>query len=829
MPSNRRARAFGLSLFVRPWTLTNHVGNNSVFRSFFEKQKLTGPNFIDWYRQLRLVLSTEDKENYLEHPIPVAPPGQQVPHQAITTHAAWVKGQKEVVVLMLLTMDLEIQRNLAHLGAYDMLQELKAMHSKQAEQELLQTNYNIHGMGKTVNELHAMLNVHEESLPKKDVNLVLHAIRAGRVQKNQKNKPHKAAKGGHGKGKGKMGNASFAYKPKTPPPPKKDNPAKDAVCHQYGEIGHWRRNCPVKSWIYDTGCGTHIGITTQGLRGSKKLKPGALGYTSRFLTHSDEALEIKKFKRERDNKIEFAYDYGSLNASYVNKKIIFSNDYFQEIINPDFKKIDSSFKQTSLLKPYVLALILEKIIIDLENEVVSLLDKEKENLKIIESLKSKGFESGKNAISESENQSENDCQEVEKECDNLENSNVIALEMFKLDMLSSVRRPNPSGVMWKKMGSSNTLKLICLIDNRSAHVCNNARNAYCNSYDVDVNDLFVFDDVSLRKSHVSKMPFKKKHSASLNVPSKSKLNKYLPRIVGKWLPKLQPLAEPVAKWIPRVTRQIDKIAKTPNSPGPIFKWLPKRMTGNRALLKNFVEKFRGTVRFGNNDFKVIDGYGDVVIRSMTIKKFYYVEGLVQRVRTDNGTEFKNKTLSKFFDEVGITQQIFAARTTQQNGVVERKNQNLVEAARTMLTFANRPLFLWAESIATACFTQNRSIINKCFDKTPFELMNKRKPNIKFFHVFGCKCYLLNNYDDVRKLKKKRDIGVFVGYSKESASVTIYNKQTRKIQESVNIMKSSTRNVETSNIEIPSREEEVFHESSESFQEESYSSSLNDDV
>nr|GEV49761.1 retrotransposon protein, putative, Ty1-copia subclass [Tanacetum cinerariifolium] len=159
--------------------------------------------------------------------------------QALAAHAAWVKGQKEVVVLMLLTMDLEIQRNLAHLGAYDMLQDLKAMYSKQAEQELLQTvrefhtskqeegqsvsshvlkmkgyidnlerlsqpvgqnlavslilvslnkdfdsfiqNYNMHGMGKTVNKLHAMLKLHEETLPKKDANPALHAIRAGRM------------------------------------------------------------------------------------------------------------------------------------------------------------------------------------------------------------------------------------------------------------------------------------------------------------------------------------------------------------------------------------------------------------------------------------------------------------------------------------------------------------------------------------------------------------------------------------------------------------------------------------------------------------------------
>ncbi|GJX20753.1 hypothetical protein Tco_0223430 [Tanacetum coccineum] len=193
--------------------MTTSVGNNLVFRSFFEEQKLTGPNFIDWYIQLCLVLLTEDKENYLKHPIPVAPVaqlGQQVPPKALTAHAAWVKGKKEVVVLMLLTIDLEIQRNLAHLGAYDMLQELKVMFFKQAKQELLQTVREFHTckqeegqsvsshvlkikgyidnlerlgqpVGKnleTVNELHAMLKLHEETLPKKDANPALHAIRA---------------------------------------------------------------------------------------------------------------------------------------------------------------------------------------------------------------------------------------------------------------------------------------------------------------------------------------------------------------------------------------------------------------------------------------------------------------------------------------------------------------------------------------------------------------------------------------------------------------------------------------------------------------------------
>nr|GFC60242.1 hypothetical protein [Tanacetum cinerariifolium] len=263
---------------------------------------------------------------------------------------------------------------------------------------------------------------------------------------------------------------------------------------------------------------------------------------------------------------------------------------------------------------------------------------------------------------------------------------------------------------------------------------------------------------------------------------------------------------------------------------------------------------------------------------------WYIWVFFLHSKDEASEEFKNKTLAKFFDEVGITQQFSAARMPQQNGVVESRNRTLVEAARTMLTFANLPSFLWAEAIATACFTQNRSIIHKRFDKTPYELINKRKLNIKFFHVFGCRCYLLNDYEDVGKLKEKGDIGVFVGYSKESAAFRIYNKRTRKIHESVNvnfdeipemaskqfslepglsnliemgkslnrsvskvneaskndledlfqdfydeyfdssnIMKSSTTNVETS------INEEVFHEVSELFQGESSSSSLNDDV
>ncbi|GJY03033.1 zinc finger, CCHC-type containing protein [Tanacetum coccineum] len=254
-------------------------------------------------------------------------------------NTAWVKGSKEIAGLMLMTMEPEIQRNLENLHANDMLKELKALFAQQAEQELLQTtrdfhackqeegqsvssyvlrmkgyidnlerlghpvtlglavsliliglrkefdgfvqNYNMHSLGKTVNELHAMLKLHEQNFlicPKTTLLLYM------------------------------LFELVKSRKPKIPPPPKREDPAKDSICHECGETGHWKRNCPQylaellkkkknaasgagggsgifvielntflnRSWIYDTGCGTHICNTTQGLRASRKLKPGAL-------------------------------------------------------------------------------------------------------------------------------------------------------------------------------------------------------------------------------------------------------------------------------------------------------------------------------------------------------------------------------------------------------------------------------------------------------------------------------------------------------------------------------------------------------------------------
>nr|GFC71097.1 retrovirus-related Pol polyprotein from transposon TNT 1-94 [Tanacetum cinerariifolium] len=104
----------------------------------------------------------------------------------------------------------------------------------------------------------------------------------------------------------------------------------------------------------------------------------------------------------------------------------------------------------------------------------------------------------------------------------------------------------------------------------------------------------------------------------------------------------------------------------------------------------------------------------------------------------------------------------------------------------MLIFSRAPLFLWAEAIATACFTQNRSIIHRQFNKTPYELINGRKPDISFLHVFGALCYPKNDREDIGKLGAKGDIGFFIGYSADSCTYRVYNRRTKKIMETMNV-------------------------------------------
>ncbi|GJZ56225.1 retrovirus-related pol polyprotein from transposon TNT 1-94 [Tanacetum coccineum] len=159
---------------------------------------------------------------------------------------------------------------------------------------------------------------------------------------------------------------------------------------------------------------------------------------------------------------------------------------------------------------------------------------------------------------------------------------------------------------------------------------------------------------------------------------------------------------------------------------------------------------------------------------------------VRNVRTYNGTEFVNQTLREFYENVGISHQTSVARTPQQNGVVKRQNRTLIEVARTMLIFSKAPLFLWAKAINTTCYTKNRSLICHRYNKTPYELMQDKKLDLSFLHVFGSLCYPTNDNEDLGKLDAKADIGIFVGYAPAKKAFRIYNKRTRIIIETIHV-------------------------------------------
>ncbi|GJV24822.1 retrovirus-related pol polyprotein from transposon TNT 1-94 [Tanacetum coccineum] len=159
---------------------------------------------------------------------------------------------------------------------------------------------------------------------------------------------------------------------------------------------------------------------------------------------------------------------------------------------------------------------------------------------------------------------------------------------------------------------------------------------------------------------------------------------------------------------------------------------------------------------------------------------------VTTVRTDKGTEFLNKTLHAYFAKEGIRHETSTARTPEQNGVVERRNRTLVEAARTMLSAAKVLLFFWAEAIATACFTQNRSLVIPRHEKTPYHIINARKPSVKFFHIFGSLCYIVRDGENLDKMKEKGDACIFVGYFTQSKAYRVFNKRTRMIVETIHV-------------------------------------------
>ncbi|GJW87415.1 ribonuclease H-like domain-containing protein, partial [Tanacetum coccineum] len=155
-------------------------------------------------------------------------------------------------------------------------------------------------------------------------------------------------------------------------------------------------------------------------------------------------------------------------------------------------------------------------------------------------------------------------------------------------------------------------------------------------------------------------------------------------------------------------------------------------------------------------------------------------------RCDNGTEFKNNDMNQFYGMKGIKREFSVAITPQQNGVAERKNRTLIEEARTMLADSLLPTTFWVEVVSTACYVQNRVLVTKPHNKTPYELLLGRPPSISFMRPFGCYVTILNTLDPLGKFDRKAGEGFLVGYSINSKDFRVFNTRTRKVEENMHI-------------------------------------------
>ncbi|KAK2374267.1 putative mitochondrial protein [Trifolium repens] len=159
---------------------------------------------------------------------------------------------------------------------------------------------------------------------------------------------------------------------------------------------------------------------------------------------------------------------------------------------------------------------------------------------------------------------------------------------------------------------------------------------------------------------------------------------------------------------------------------------------------------------------------------------------ILKIRSDHGGEFENEPFATYCEDHGIIHEFSAPRTPQQNGVVERKNRSLQEMARTMMHETKLAKHFWAEAVNTACYIQNRIYIRPILNKTTYELFKGRKPNISYFHQFGCTCYILNNKAYKRKFDAKACKGIFIGYSERSKAYRVYNSETNTVEESIHV-------------------------------------------
>jgi transposase InsO family protein len=175
---------------------------------------------------------------------------------------------------------------------------------------------------------------------------------------------------------------------------------------------------------------------------------------------------------------------------------------------------------------------------------------------------------------------------------------------------------------------------------------------------------------------------------------------------------------------------------------------------------------------------------------------------IKKIRSDNGTEFKDSQIEGFLEEEGIKHEFSSPYTPQQNGVVERKNITLLDMARTMLDEYKTPDRFWTEAINTACYS-----INRILKKIPYELLTGKRPNVSYFRVFGSKCFILIKRGRNSKFTPKAVEGFLLGYDSNTRAYRVFNKSTGLVEVSCDIVFDETNGSQVEQVDLDDLDDE----------------------
>jgi hypothetical protein len=180
---------------------------------------------------------------------------------------------------------------------------------------------------------------------------------------------------------------------------------------------------------------------------------------------------------------------------------------------------------------------------------------------------------------------------------------------------------------------------------------------------------------------------------------------------------------------------------------------------------------------------------------------------IKKIRSDNGTEFKNSQIEGFLEDEGIKHEFSPPYTPQQNGVVERKNRTLLDMARTMLDEYKTPDRFWTEAINTACYSINQLYLHRILKKTSYELLTDKKPNVSYFRDFGSKCFILVKRGRKSKFAPKAVEGFLLGYTSNTRAYRVFNKSTGLVEVSCDIVFDEANGSQVEQVDLDELDDE----------------------